>query len=58
VNEFLAANLVDYLHIVQVPIVVGHGVRVWDGLDGRHERYRVAAASLPSGTTHTSSHRP
>ena len=52
VNEFLAADLVDYLHVVQVPIVLGRGVRLWDGLDRLHERYTVESATLPSGATH------
>jgi dihydrofolate reductase len=52
VNAFLAADLVDHLHIVQVPVVLGRGVRLWDGLDGLHERYTVESATLPSGATH------
>ena len=31
VREFLAAGLVDYAHIVMVPIVLGRGERLWDG---------------------------
>jgi dihydrofolate reductase len=52
VNEFLAADLVDYLHIVLVPIVIGRGVRLWDGLEGLHHRFDVQALSVPSGATH------
>jgi dihydrofolate reductase len=52
VNEFLAAGLVDYLHVVQVPIVLGRGVRLWDGLDGLHERYSIETVTVPSGATH------
>jgi dihydrofolate reductase len=52
VNEFLAADLVDYLHVVQVPIVLGSGVRLWDGLARLHERYTVESATLSSGATH------
>jgi hypothetical protein len=36
--------------VVQVPIVLGRGVRLWDGLDGLHERYSIETA--PSGATH------
>jgi len=36
VNQFLAADLVDYLHVVVVPIVIGRGERLWDGLEGMH----------------------
>ena len=44
--------LVDYLHIVLVPIVLGRGVRLWDGLDGLHERYTLETVTVPSGATH------
>jgi dihydrofolate reductase len=52
VNEFLAADLVDYLHVVVVPVVLGRGVRLWDGLDGLHTRFRVTSVTVPSGATH------
>jgi riboflavin biosynthesis pyrimidine reductase len=51
-REFLAAGLVDYLHVVQVPILLGRGVRLWDGLEGLQEQYDVEAVSSPSGVTH------
>jgi dihydrofolate reductase len=52
VRDFLAADLVDHMHIVQVPIVLGRGVRVWDGLEGLDETYDIEAVSAPSGVTH------
>ncbi len=52
VNEFLAADLVDYLHVVLVPIVLGRGVRLWDGLEGMQQRYTVESVTAPSGATH------
>jgi dihydrofolate reductase len=52
VNEFLAADLVDYLHVVLVPLVLGRGVRLWDGLEALHERYTVEVVCVPSGATH------
>lgn len=52
VREFLAAGLVDHLHVVQVPILLGRGVRLWDGLEGLQERYEVEVVSSPSGVTH------
>jgi dihydrofolate reductase len=52
VNEFLGADLVDYLHIVLVPIVLGRGVRLWDGLGGLHQRYTLETVTVPSGATH------
>ena len=33
VRAFLAANLIDYLHIAVVPIVLGRGERLWDDLE-------------------------
>lgn len=52
VRDFVAAGLVDHLHLVQVPIVLGRGVRVWDGLEGVEATYDVEAISSPSGVTH------
>lgn len=52
VREFLLAGLVDLLHVVQVPVVLGRGVRLWDGLEGLEERYALEAVSSPSGVTH------
>jgi dihydrofolate reductase len=52
INEFLHADLVDYLHIVLIPIVLGRGVRLRDGLDGLHERYTLDTVTVPSGATH------
>jgi dihydrofolate reductase len=58
VRDFLAADLIDTLHVVQVPILLGRGVRLWDGLEGLEERYEVEAVSSPSGVTHlTFTHR-
>ena len=52
VRSFLAAGLVDHLHVVQVPILLGRGVRLWDGLEGLEEQYDVEAVSTPGGVTH------
>ncbi|MBI1349715.1 MAG: dihydrofolate reductase [Actinomycetales bacterium] len=52
VREFLAAGLIDHLHVVQVPILLGRGVRLWDGLEGLEAQYVVETASSPSGVTH------
>ena len=51
-RAFLAAGLVDHLHVVQVPIVLGRGVRLWDGLEALEQQYDVEAVSTPSGVTH------
>ncbi len=52
IRDFLAADLIDYLHIVIVPIVLGRGERLWDGLEGLEQRFDVEAVSSPSGVTH------
>lgn len=52
IREFLAAGLVDALHVVQVPIVLGRGIRLWDGLEGLEAGYDVEQVSSPSGVTH------
>ncbi len=52
VRDFLSAGLVDHAHIVVVPILLGRGVRVWDGLEGLEKHYRIEGVSSPSGVTH------
>jgi dihydrofolate reductase len=52
IREFVAAGLVDHLHLVQVPIVLGRGTRVWDGLEALEDTYDIEAVSSPSGVTH------
>jgi hypothetical protein len=35
-----------------VPIVLGRGESLWDGLEGVEQRFRVESVSTPSGVTH------
>jgi dihydrofolate reductase len=58
VREFLAADLVDHLHIAVVPIVLGRGERLWDGLEGLEGRFQVESVTAPSGVTHMMFTRP
>ncbi|HKZ19836.1 MAG TPA: dihydrofolate reductase family protein [Acidimicrobiia bacterium] len=58
IREFIAAGLVDYMHIVVVPILLGRGVRLWDGLEGFEKSYQIEATSSPSGVTHLTFTRP
>lgn len=51
-RDFIAAGLVDHIHLVQVPIVLGRGVRLWDGLEAVEADYDIEAVSTPSGVTH------
>ncbi len=52
VREFLDADLVDYLHVVISPILLGRGVRLWDGQEGLEERFDTRTTASPSGVTH------
>lgn len=52
VREFLAAGLVDLLHVVQVPILLGRGSSLWKGLEGLERDYAVESETTPSGVTH------
>src|SRR6516164_1071550 len=52
IRQFLAADLIDYMHVVIVPIVLGRGERLWDGLEELGQRFDVESVSSPSGVTH------
>ncbi|MER7756244.1 dihydrofolate reductase family protein [Kitasatospora sp. NPDC097643] len=52
VRAFLAADLIDHLHVVVVPVVLGRGVPLWDGLEGLEQRFRTESVTTPSGVTH------
>lgn len=52
VRQFLAARLVDHMHVVQVPIVLGRGAHLWSGLEGLEADYDVEVVASPSGVTH------
>jgi dihydrofolate reductase len=52
IREFLDADLVDLLHVVVSPILLGRGVRLWDGQEGLEERFDVETTASPSGVVH------
>lgn len=52
VRAFLEADLIDHLHIVLVPIVLGRGERLWDSLEGLEQRFAIEATPSPSGVVH------
>jgi dihydrofolate reductase len=58
VREFLAADLIDHLHVALVPILLGRGERVWDGLEQLEQRFDVESVSSPTGVTHLTFTRP
>ena len=51
-RQFLAADLIDRMHIIIAPIVLGRGERLSDGLEGRERHFGLEAVSTPSGITH------
>lgn len=52
IRAFLAADLIDHMHMAVAPIVLGRGERLWDGLEGLEERFDIEVVSSPSGATH------
>ena len=57
VREFLAAGLIDYAHIAVVPIVLGRGERLWDGLEGSSTICQIEAVTVPAASRVTLSRR-
>jgi dihydrofolate reductase len=49
VNQYLNARLLDELHCVLVPILLGSGERIFEGWDGLSDSYQVAEY-IPSMT--------
>ena len=54
VREFLQADLIDELHLAVVPIVLGRGERLWDGLEAVEKRFDIESVTSPSGVIHLS----
>ena len=52
VRQFLEADLVDFMHLVVVPIILGRGVSLWEGLSGIENRFTIETVTSPSGLTH------
>lgn len=52
VSEFLEAELIDFLHIVTVPVVLGSGVQIGDHLAAVKDRFNVESVGSSSGLTH------
>jgi dihydrofolate reductase len=52
IRQFVQAGLVDHMHIVVVPVLLGRGVRLWDGLEGIERDYAIEATTAPSGVAH------
>jgi dihydrofolate reductase len=52
VREFLDADLVDHMHVVITPIILGRGVRLWDDQEGLENRFDIETTASPSGVVH------
>ena len=52
IRDFVAAGLIDHMHIVVVPILLGRGAHLWSGLEGIEKDYATEAISSPRGVTH------
>lgn len=51
-RNFLRADLVDHLHVMIAPILLGRGRRLWDDLHGLEDTHIVTTEVAESGTTH------
>ena len=51
-RPFLQAGLIDFMHLVIVPITLGRGVSLWEGSSGAEDGFTVESVTSPSGLTH------
>ncbi|HEX4400084.1 MAG TPA: dihydrofolate reductase family protein [Galbitalea sp.] len=51
-RDFLRAGLVDYLHLMVAPVILGRGNRLWDDLRGLELTHTVTTEVAESGTVH------
>ena len=52
VRQFLQADLIDFMHLAIVPITLGRGVSLWEGLSSLENRFSIETLTSPSGITH------
>lgn len=52
VRQFLDADLIDFMHLVIVPITLGRGTSPWSGVAGVEDRFTVETVASSSGLTH------
>jgi dihydrofolate reductase len=57
IRQFLAADLVDYFHFAIVPIFLGRGEPLWQGLEELEGRFALESTTSPSGVTHVVGNR-
>ena len=51
-RDFLRAGLVDHLHLMVAPILLGRGTRLWDDLPSLDLTHKVTTEVAESGTVH------
>ena len=56
-REFLLAGLVDHLHVMIAPIILGRGTPLWDDLGGLELTHKVTTEVAESGTIHVNLNR-
>ena len=52
VRQFLQADLIDFLHLVIVPITLGRGVSLLEGCGGIADRFTIESVPSSSGLVH------
>lgn len=52
VRQFLADGLVDFMHLVIVPVTLGRGVWLWESLEGLEKDFTIESLTTASGLTH------
>ena len=51
-QDFLRAGLVDQLHLMVAPVLLGRGTRLWDDLPDLDRTHQVTTAVAETGTIH------
>ncbi len=52
IRQFLAADLVDTMHVAVAPIELGRGERLWTSSEDLLDRFHLESVPSPSGVTH------
>ena len=52
VRQYLKAGLIDELHLVQVPLLLGQGERIFEDLGGIEDRYECVGSIPSKSVTH------
>ncbi|WP_018349316.1 dihydrofolate reductase family protein [Longispora albida] len=52
VQQSIKAGLLDELHLHQVPVLLGEGIRLWDGIGTQWKELAPARVTLGEGVTH------